>query len=171
MLMRPAAGSYDHFCFFDHIRESSEGRDSIAFFVFFGFKSWKRVLLSDGPRQSINALTLYAVYQSKKNNAGEWFDLTKYFRGNTIIASALTLSTLLTVLIFAGSLLLLIAAALLYIPLLCHIRGNLKEYCCHKVDKARNAGLMIVAHISNTWSFSVSRRSSSAETSSGNNVP
>jgi len=23
----------------------------------------------------------------------------------------------------------------LYIPLLCHIKGNLKEYCCHKVDK------------------------------------
>jgi len=127
--------SYDHFCFFDHIRESSEGRDSIAFFVFFTFKSWKRVLLSDGPRQSINALTLYAVYLSKKNNKGEWYDVTKYFRGNTVIASALTLSTLFTVLIFAGSLLLLIAAALLYIPLLCHIQGNLKEYCCHKVDK------------------------------------
>jgi len=127
--------SYDHFCFFDHVRESAEGRDSIAFFVFFTFKSWKRVLLSDGPRQSINALTLYAVYLSKKNNVGEWYDVTKYFRGNTIIASALTLSTLFTVLIFAGSLLLLIVAAFLYIPLLCHIRGNLKEYCCHKVDK------------------------------------
>ena len=131
------AGSYDHFCFFDHIRESSEGRDSVAFFVFFTFKSWKRVLLADGPRQSINALTLYAVYQSKKHNPGEWYDLTKYFRGNTVIASALTLSTLFTVLIFAGSLLLLIVAALLYVPLLCHIRGNLKEYCCHKVDKVR----------------------------------
>jgi len=127
--------SYDHFCFFDHIRESSEGRDSVAFFVFFAFKSWKRVLLSDGPRQSINALTLYAIYMSKKSNRGEWYDLTKYFRGNTVIASALTLSTLFTVLIFAGSLLLLIAAALLYVPLLCHIQGNLKEYCCHKVDK------------------------------------
>jgi hypothetical protein len=127
--------SYDHFCFFDHIRESSEGRDSIAFFVFFTFKSWKRVLLSDGPRQAINALTLYAVYQSKKNNVGDWYDVTKYFRGNTIIASALTLSTLFTVLIFAGSLLLLILAAVFYIPLLCHIQGNLKEYCCHKVDK------------------------------------
>jgi len=78
---------------------------------------------------------LYAVYQSKKSNSGEWYDLTKYFRGNTVIATALTLSTLFTVLIFAGSLLLLIAAAVLYVPLLCHIRGNLKEYCCHKVDK------------------------------------
>ena len=99
------------------------------------------MLLADGPRQSINALTLYAVYQSKKGNDGEWYDLTKYFRGNTLIASALTLSTLFTVLIFVGSLLLLIAAALLYVPLLCHIRGNLKEYCCHKVDKVSGINL------------------------------
>ena len=99
------------------------------------------MLLADGPRQSINALTLYAVYQSKKSNKGEWYDLTKYFRGNTLIASALTLSTLFTVLIFVGSLLLLIAAALLYVPLLCHIRGNLKEYCCHKVDKVSDINI------------------------------
>jgi len=44
---------------------------------------------------------------------------------------------LFTVIIFIGSLLLLIVAAVLYVPLLCYIRGNLKEYCCHKVDKVR----------------------------------
>jgi len=43
--------------------------------------------------------------------------------------------------IFIGSLLLLVAAGILYIPLVCYIRGNLKEYCCHKVDK-RIAELM-----------------------------
>jgi hypothetical protein len=40
-----------------------------------------------------------------------------------------------TVVIFAGSLILLVVAAFLYIPLLCYIQGNLKEYVCHKVDK------------------------------------
>lgn len=40
-----------------------------------------------------------------------------------------------TVLIFAGSLILLIAASIMYVPLLCYIQGNLKEYVCHKVDK------------------------------------
>ncbi len=29
----------------------------------------------------------------------------------------------------------LIIASVAYIPLLCYIKGNLKEYCCHKVDK------------------------------------
>jgi hypothetical protein len=54
-----------------------------------------------------------------------------------------------TVIIFLGSLILLIAASILYVPLLCYIQGNLKvgwmpydvescslqEYVCHKVDK------------------------------------
>jgi len=47
----------------------------------------------------------------------------------------LLFAQLATVLIFAGSLILLVAAALLYVPLLCYIQGNLKEYVCHKVDK------------------------------------
>ncbi|KAF8914573.1 hypothetical protein CPB85DRAFT_1433573 [Mucidula mucida] len=126
--------SYPHFCFFDHISNSTKLSDDFAFFVFFTFKSWKRVLLADGPRQTINALTLYAVYLVHKDE-GPWYDVTKFFNGNSASTTGLTLSTLFTTLVFAGSLLLLIVAGICYIPLLCHIRGNLKEYCCHKVDK------------------------------------
>lgn len=126
--------SYDHFCFFNHISNSTKRMDDFAFFVFFTFKSWKRLLLADGPRQTINALTLYAFFLSRKDK-GEWWDLSKYFSGNDLITSALTVSTAFTVLVFAGSVLLLIIAGICYIPLLCHIQGNLKEYCCHKVDK------------------------------------
>jgi hypothetical protein len=43
-----------------------------------------------------------------------------------LITTALTISTLFTVVIFAGSLLLLIIAAIGYVPLLCYIKGNLK---------------------------------------------
>lgn len=32
-------GSYDHFCFFDHISNSTKTSDDFAFFVFFVFKS------------------------------------------------------------------------------------------------------------------------------------
>lgn len=161
------AGSYDHFCFFDHICNSTKRKDEFAFFIFFTFKSksseflssyelwrpsigWKRLLLSDGPRQTINALTLYSIYLAKKNN-GPWYDVPKYFAGNSLSTSALTVSTFFTFVIFAGSLLLLIIAGLCYIPLLCYIQGNLKvsfvvtrtrswftsfqEYVCHKVDK------------------------------------
>lgn len=90
-----------------------------------GRLGWKRLLFADGPRQAINALTLYAVYLSKESK-GPWYDISKYFDGNTVITSALTVSTIFTVVIYAGSLLLLIVAAVCYIPLLCHIQGNLK---------------------------------------------
>ncbi|KAH0840046.1 hypothetical protein J3R83DRAFT_1013 [Lanmaoa asiatica] len=129
--------SYDHFCFFDHISNSTKKKDDFAFFIFFTFKSntgWKRLLLSDGPRQTINALTLYSIYLARKNN-GSWYDVSKYFAGNSLSTSALTVSTFFTFVIFAGSLFLLIIAGICYIPLLCYIQGNLKEYVCHKVDK------------------------------------
>ncbi|KIJ70203.1 hypothetical protein HYDPIDRAFT_104879 [Hydnomerulius pinastri MD-312] len=126
--------SYDHFCFFDHISNSTKKKDDFAFFIFFTFKSWKRLLLSDGPRQTINALTLYSIYLAKKDN-GAWYDVSKYFANNSLSTSALTVSTFFTFVIFAGSLLLLIFAGIFYIPLLCYIQGNLKEYVCHKVDK------------------------------------
>jgi len=127
--------SYDHFCFFDHISNSTKKKDDFAFFIFFTFKSWKRLLLSDAPRQTINALTLYSIYLAKKDDGNPW-DLTIYFKGNSSFSTtALTVTTFFTVVIFAGSLLLLIAAGIFYIPLLCYIQGNLKEYICHKVDK------------------------------------
>ncbi|KAF9452440.1 hypothetical protein P691DRAFT_660754 [Macrolepiota fuliginosa MF-IS2] len=134
--------SYDHFCFFDHISNSTRLSDDFAFFVFFTFKSWKRLLLADGPRQTINGLTLYAVWLVKSEDTTiPWYDPSKYFKGNSLSTSALTVTSFFTVVVFAGSLLLLAVAGICYVPLLLHIRGNLKvnglpqEYCCHKVDK------------------------------------
>lgn len=40
--------------------------------------------------------------------------------------------------IFLGSFIFLLLAAIIYVPLLCYIQGNLKEYCCHKTDKVRS---------------------------------
>jgi hypothetical protein len=84
------------------------------------------LLLADAPRQTINALTLYAIYLSKRDTKRGWWDIGQYFVGNTVVTSALTVSTAFTVIICAGSILLLFAAGVLYIPLLCHIKGNLK---------------------------------------------
>jgi hypothetical protein len=129
--------SYDHFCFFDHISNSTKRMDDYAFFVFFTFKGWKRLLLADGPRQAINAITLYSFYVSKQGgeNSEEWDDFDKYFKDRDLIANVLMCVMLFTVIVFACSLLLLMVAGVLYVPLLCIIRGNLKEYCCYKVDK------------------------------------
>ncbi|TKY84871.1 hypothetical protein EX895_005951 [Sporisorium graminicola] len=122
--------SYDHFCFFDHINDSKKKKDELAFFIFFTFKGWKRLLVADGPRQVINFFTLYGL-GSFANWSTNPYD---YYEGN-IFTGIMILSMLFTVAVFAGSLILLMLAGIAYIPLLCYIKGNLKEYCCHKVDK------------------------------------
>ena len=87
---------------------------------------WKRLFFADGPRQVINALTLFAIYMGKRTDGTPWYNLKKYFIGNKLIVKALMVSTLFTVVIFAGSMLLLIVAGICYVPLLCYIKGNLK---------------------------------------------
>ncbi|BGP28077.1 vacuole protein [Rhodotorula toruloides] len=131
-----ALRSYDHHCFFGQIEESKKKKDSVAFWVFFTFKGWKRLLLCDAPRQVINAITLWSFGKSQ-----QWTtDLSVYFSGSLIKKVAL-ITMSYTVIIFAISAVCLLIASALYVPLLCYIQGNLKEYCCHKVDK-RIAELM-----------------------------
>ena len=136
-------GNYDNFCLFCHIEDSTKKKDHFAFWIFFTFKGmlertdlglmkdWKRLLLADGPRQSINALVLYSFGYA---NGFQTSNLPAYW-DNSAITAMLLFSIMATVLIFAVSMILLITAGVLYVPLLCYIRGNLKEYVCHKVDK------------------------------------
>lgn len=91
---------------------------------------WKRLLLADAPRQVVNALTLYAFGQSQNWTT----DVYQYFKGN-IFTAGIILTMLFTLFIWTISAVLLLVAAILYVPLLCYIQGNLKEYCCHKADK------------------------------------
>ncbi|POY72207.1 hypothetical protein BMF94_4713 [Rhodotorula taiwanensis] len=125
-----ALRSYNHHCFFSQINDSKKRKDSLAFFVFFTFKGWKRLLLADAPRQVINAITLYSFGASQNWTT----DLSAYFTGSFLKVTALS-TMLFTVVIFVISAVCLAIAAVIYVPLLCTIQGNLKEYCCHKVDK------------------------------------
>jgi hypothetical protein len=107
-------------------------------------QGWKRVLLADGPRQTINALVLYYIIKSKSKVEGQWWNIMRYFPdGQKLSVSALTVTMLFTVLVFLGSLLLLIAAACIYIPLLCYIQGNLK---------VRHPNSSFLVSIMSTWS-------------------
>jgi len=83
---------------------------------------WKRLLLADGPRQSINALTLYSFAYA---NGFNWSDLPSWW-DDSVSTAMLLFAICFTVIIFLGSLILLIAASILYVPLLCYIQGNLK---------------------------------------------
>lgn len=83
---------------------------------------WKRLLLADGPRQCINGLILYSFWEA---NDESW-DPTDYLKSDDPLTSVLFLAMLFTVTVFAGSVLLLLIAAVCYVPLLCYIQGNLK---------------------------------------------
>lgn len=85
-------------------------------------EDWKQTLLADGPRQTINALTLYSFAYA---NGFQWSNLPAWW-DNSVITAMLLFAICFTVLMFVGSLILLIAASIFYVPLLCYIQGNLK---------------------------------------------
>ncbi|KAK3843430.1 MAG: hypothetical protein J3R72DRAFT_366833, partial [Linnemannia gamsii] len=125
--------SYPHYCFFAEIDNSKKFVDNVAFFVFFTFRNWKRLLLADAPRQLINISILIQTFQDHFNET--------FFQWNTIMGEGnifkkLTIGAMMfTATVFIFNMISFIAAAVMYIPLATHIQGNLKEYCCFKIDK------------------------------------
>lgn len=116
------------------------------------YAAWKRTLLADGPRQAINAIILSALFQYVATYNPDnlvpppgfhwsnvpilWGQDPGSSNPKTDIPTAMLFwSMTITVILFLISLFSLVLAALLYLPLLCNIQGNLKEYVCHKVDK------------------------------------
>ncbi|RKP14959.1 hypothetical protein BJ684DRAFT_7796, partial [Piptocephalis cylindrospora] len=125
--------SYAHYCFFCHIEKSKKTTDTIAFFIFFSLKNWKRVILAEGPRQTINAFSLYYFFKNKN----EFLNMITFQQ--SVIPSIAFYLMMFTVFVFLFSFVRLVVSFILYFPLLCQIRGNLKEYVCHKVDKRIDA--------------------------------
>ncbi|RHZ83515.1 hypothetical protein Glove_91g38 [Diversispora epigaea] len=123
--------SYKHYNFFCQINNSKKKADEIAFFVFFTFKGWKRLVFAEAPRQVINAITLVSIIQSNKKK--QYLNINSY--GENLVQQLAMGTMVFTLVIFVASFTMLVIAFFMYIPLLCHIRGNLKEYCCHKIDK------------------------------------
>jgi hypothetical protein len=123
--------SYAHYCLFNKINNNQSFTEKVAFFCFFVLKGWKRFLFAEAPRQVINAFTLAGVYFGSGSFRPQQF---WEFSDNWTERATVGLMTFSFV-IWALTALRLLFAFCLYIPLLCVIRGNLKEYCCHKIDK------------------------------------
>ncbi|CEP19849.1 hypothetical protein [Parasitella parasitica] len=129
-----SANDYKYFCLFGKINRSRKQFDSIAFFVFFTLKGWKKLLLAEAPRQVINVVTLKTIIP-KWIQINDGLIISNDGLGKNTVQRIMTGTMIFSTAIFAISFFLLCAAAVIYIPVLCHIQGNLKEYCCHKVDK------------------------------------
>jgi hypothetical protein len=102
--------------------------------MYLHFIGWKRMLFADAPRQVLNAVTIWTVSTTGTGNTIDW-DVFRpksqqYVKLNTTFYTA-TFSFVLWCITAIST----IIACVLYVPLLCNIRGNLKEYVCHKIDK------------------------------------
>ncbi|PKS11483.1 hypothetical protein jhhlp_003247 [Lomentospora prolificans] len=137
------------FLVFASLTKSKKGAEYIALFTYFSFQSWIRVIVCSGPRQVINALTLYsALQQDLAVPGGETIDRSLVILWNNITflaqdnpQTALVLAGMIfTLIIWVFSLLFLIAAILFYILFLWHwipqADGGLAGYCERKVNKA-----------------------------------
>ncbi|RUS25860.1 hypothetical protein BC938DRAFT_471545 [Jimgerdemannia flammicorona] len=143
--------SYSHYCFFAQINDSKKTTDEIAFFVFFTLKEthgyflpplllpvgWKRLLLAEAPRQVVNGVTLWAIAEKVFAKGIDSVSMKTGIDslGSTNMQKVMTGTMAFSFFIFFISFMMVCIASIMYIPLLCHIMGNLKEYCCHKIDK------------------------------------
>ncbi|RMZ90727.1 hypothetical protein DV736_g2050, partial [Chaetothyriales sp. CBS 134916] len=52
---------WKRFLVFAELTKSKKGADYVALFSYFSFEAWLRIVFAEGPRQVINAITLYSV--------------------------------------------------------------------------------------------------------------
>ncbi|KAF2860145.1 hypothetical protein K470DRAFT_192616, partial [Piedraia hortae CBS 480.64] len=141
-------GGWRRFLVFAELTKSKKGVDYIAFFVYFAFTGAIRIILAEGPRQFVNAITLYSVMVAKIEVHGKavgrsqfdqfFFNLQQLAHSNPEEMLILC-SMLFTLVIWMFSMLCLIAAVILYLVFLWHYiphsDARLKVYCRRKVDK------------------------------------
>lgn len=135
------------FLVFAELTKSKKGAEYVALFTFFSFQAWIRIIFCQGPRQVVNALTLYSVFQANleptaAKNVGS--ALSQFFKNIGILASqqhqqAVILSGMLfTLVIWLFAALSLILAILFYLLFLWHYipnrDGGLSGYCERKIN-------------------------------------
>ncbi|KAI9592293.1 hypothetical protein BDF19DRAFT_484471 [Syncephalis fuscata] len=116
--------SYSTFCLFAQINVTKSFWGRSANFIYFQLKDWKRLFLASSPHKIINIiLTIEGVKNS--------FDIYNPNIEKRIQGIGSTISTVL----WGFTLVSIIMACILYRPTASRIRGNLKKYVCHKIDK------------------------------------
>ncbi|PWY69017.1 pheromone-regulated membrane protein [Aspergillus sclerotioniger CBS 115572] len=138
------------FLVFAELAKSKKGAEYVALFAYFAFESWMSTIFADGPRQVVNAITLYSVMQMDllpggKNTTDEggstasqlFYNIKMLAEDNTERAVVL-IGMLFTLVIWVLSMLKLFLAVVLYLIFLFHHipseDGSLKAYCRRKIN-------------------------------------
>ncbi|KAL9583398.1 MAG: hypothetical protein Q9212_002728 [Teloschistes hypoglaucus] len=150
--VRPGARGrgWRRFLVFAALTEGRKGAEYVALFTYFSFEAWMRIVFAEGPRQLLNAQTLYSVMQANLVPAGEhaakdghspisqfWINLRILAEHNREQA-AILFGMLFTLIIWVFSVMSLLLACIFYITFLWHHiparDGSLKRYCRRKID-------------------------------------
>ncbi|EGP88506.1 unnamed protein product [Zymoseptoria tritici ST99CH_1A5] len=138
---------WKRFLVFSALAKSKKGADYVALFVYFSFKTSIRVILAEGPRQVVNALTLWAVLQSDiaVKHATDHSSFEQFWLNIGVLAerdklqACIYFAMLFTLVIWVFSALSLIISVILYLVFLWHYipsrDGRLSVYCKRKVDR------------------------------------
>ncbi|KAH6724635.1 hypothetical protein BKA61DRAFT_33659 [Leptodontidium sp. MPI-SDFR-AT-0119] len=135
------------FLVFSELTKSKKGAEYVALFTYFGFQSWIRIILCQGPRQVLNSLTLWSVVKSNidgdAKNAGSailtfFQNLGKLAEENNQQAVVLS-GMAFTLVIWVFGALSLLLSALFYVLFLWHYipnaDGGLSGYCERKINR------------------------------------
>lgn len=139
------------FLVFAELTKSRKGADYAALFVYFQFKGAVRIVLAEGPRQAVNAITLYSVMQANLIPIGKhaathghstfvqfWYNL-QILADQHVEESVILFTMLFTLCIWVVSALSLIIAVAIYVFFLWHYiphaDGHLSVYCRRKIDR------------------------------------
>jgi hypothetical protein len=141
---------WKRFLVFAELTKSRKGADYVALFAHYSFEAWLRVILAEGPRQVVNAVTLYSVMQLNLIPKGDHgvsqghTPIIQFFVNVGVLADSnkeqavILFGMLWTLLIWVISMLQLIIAVLLYLVFLWHhipsADGSLTKYCRRKIN-------------------------------------
>jgi hypothetical protein len=150
MRITKSGQGWRRFLVFAELTKSKKGANYVALFVYFQFKSALLIIVAQGPRIAINAMTLYAVMQAQllpvgehaskdRSNFEQFFVNIKFMveTGNkqeTVIYFTMLFSLVIWVIAALG----LLISAILYVLFLWHYipqaDGTLTQYCRRKVE-------------------------------------
>ena len=142
---------WKRFLVFAELTKSRKGADYVALFSYYSFEAWLRIIFAEGPRQVVNALTLYSVLRLKlvpegahKPSDGH-SPIVQFFVNVGILADSNHLQAVIlfgmlwTLVIWVISLLSLLISVILYLVFLWHHipseDGGLSGYCRKKINR------------------------------------
>ncbi|KAE8354502.1 hypothetical protein BDV28DRAFT_80670 [Aspergillus coremiiformis] len=142
---------WKQFLVFAELTKGRKGAEYVALFAYFSFETWMNVIFADGPRQVVNAITLYSVMRMDLLPGGknapnmeetspvvQFLDNVKILAENNNLRALILFGMLFTLVVWVLSILKLALAIILYLIFLFHHipseDGSLKAYCRRKIN-------------------------------------